>query len=332
MIIANFTPQEICTYLKLCSDSTPSGLMEIEVDNDIRSNELLDEPIENEIECKVCVKVVEIVESRLINTKKTKEEIRRELRMSCDKMKRFSRQCKEFVDKYANKVVDLIFQGLAPKVICTMITVCSESNTELMKDGFEVSVVVEKAIASKPQCVLCEFIMEKLEEVLKDKKTDEEIKHEIRSVCEKMPRTLANVCAKFVDEYFMMIVAIITTTNPKDICASLEVCESIEQNFDLLDVARDELVKCSLCRGILASIESVVENPFFERILSLSLERMEERACNSFASSYVKQCVNLVKLHGSEILDLLRNFTDNDEVCFKIKVCSSGQQGLVQMT
>ena len=36
MIIANFTPQEICTYLKLCSDDKPVGIIEIEVDNEIR--------------------------------------------------------------------------------------------------------------------------------------------------------------------------------------------------------------------------------------------------------------------------------------------------------
>lgn len=243
-------------------------------------------------------------------------------------MKRFSVQCKKFVDKYANEVVDLIFKGIAPKAACTMITLCSTSNTELMMNGFEVSPVVETKIEDKPQCVLCEFVMETLETKLKDKKTDEEIKHAIRSVCEAMPRTLAKVCSKFVDEYFMMIVAIITTTEPKDMCATLRLCESIQEEVVLLDVAKDELIKCSLCRGILASMDSIVENPFFDT----SLEKIEEKACNTFAASYVKQCVNMVKLHGEEILQLLRSFTATDEICYKIKVCFFGQFGLVQMT
>ena len=248
--------------------------------------------------------------------------------MSCDKMKRFSFQCKKFVDQHANEVVELIFKGLEPEVVCSILLVCSKSNTELMMNGFEVSPVVETKLEEKPQCVLCEFVMEKMEDVLKDKKTDEDIKHAIRTVCEKMPKSVANVCAKFVDEYFMMIVALITTTEPKDMCSSLELCESFHQDVVLLDVAKDELIKCSLCRGILASMDSIVENPFFEN----SLEKMEERACKTFAASYVKQCVDMIKLHGSEILDLLRNFTDTDEVCYKIKVCSFGQLGLVQMT
>lgn len=243
-------------------------------------------------------------------------------------MKRFSDNCKKFVEKYATKVVDLVFEGMKPEVICKMIAVCSTSNIELMMNGFEVSAVVETEVENKPQCALCEFVMDELEIELKDKKKDEEIKHAIRSVCERMPKTLANVCAKFVDEYFMMIVALITTTSPKDMCSSLELCASIQQNFELLDVAKDELIKCSLCRGILASIDSVVENPSFDT----SIEKMEERVCMKFASSYVKQCVNMVKLHGSEILDLLHNFTDTDEICYKIKVCSFGQDGLVQMT
>ncbi|CAO1419314.1 unnamed protein product [Diamesa tonsa] len=222
MIIANFTPQEICTYLKLCSDEHKPVSIEIEGSNENDLYELIDEPIENVAECKLCVTVLEIVEGQLINKKKTKEEIRHELEKSCDKMKRFSGKCKKFVDKYANQVVDLVFKGLQPKVICSMIMLCSKSNAELMMEGFDVT-ENETEIESKPQCVLCEFIMEKLEEVLKDKKTDEEIKHGIRTVCQKMPKSVANACSKFVDEYFMMIVAIITTTNPKDICSSLKV-------------------------------------------------------------------------------------------------------------
>ena len=125
----------------------------------------------------------------------------------------------------------------------------------------------------------------------------------------------------------MMIVAIITTTNPKDMCSSLKVCNKYEDTI-LFDVAKDELFKCSLCRGILTSIDSIVENPFFEK----SLEQMEETACKRFAAKYVKQCVDMVKLHGPEILDLLRNFTDTDEVCYKIKVCSFAELGFVQMS
>lgn len=241
-------------------------------------------------------------------------------------MKRFLGKCKKFVDKYANQVVDLVFKGLQPKVVCSMIMLCSKSNTELMMEGFDVT-ENETEIESKPQCVLCEFIMEKLEEVLKDKKTDEEIKHGIRTVCQKMPKSVANACSKFVDEYFMMIVAIITTTNPKDICSSLKVCHFTEETI-VFDVAKDELFKCSLCRGILTSIDSIVENPFFDK----SLEKMEETACKRFAARYVKDCVNMVKLHGPEILDLLKSFTDTDEICYKIKVCSFAGLGLVQMS
>lgn len=243
-------------------------------------------------------------------------------------MKRFSSKCKIFVDKYANQVVELIFKGLKPKVICSMILICSKSNTELMMNGFDVTSDVESEVENKPQCVLCEFVMDKLEEELKDKKTDEEIKHAIRTVCQKMPKSVAHVCSQFVDEYFMMIVAIITTTNPKDMCSSLKLCDSFE-DIVFMDVAKDELIKCSLCRGILTSLDSIVENPFFDK----SLEKMEETACKKFtAIKYVKQCVDMVKLHGPEILDLLKNFTDTDEVCYKIKVCSFAKLGLVQMS
>ena len=38
----------------------------------VGSNELFDEPIENVVECKLCMKVLKIVENQLINKEKSK--------------------------------------------------------------------------------------------------------------------------------------------------------------------------------------------------------------------------------------------------------------------
>lgn len=42
-------------------------------------------------------------------------------------------------------------------------------------------------------CILCEFVMTNLDKIIKDKKTEEEIKHAVHSVCRVMPKSIKQV-------------------------------------------------------------------------------------------------------------------------------------------
>jgi saposin len=76
-----------------------------------------------------------------------------------------------------------------------------------------------------PQCVICEFVMERLEKDLADKKTQEEIKNTVLSVCSRMPKSINEKCKSFIYQYANLVIAFIDTMPPKEICAQLDLCD-----------------------------------------------------------------------------------------------------------
>lgn len=81
-------------------------------------------------------------------------------------------------------------------------------------------------VGDTPNCVLCEFLMKQLEAELKDKKTDAEIEHAVKSICHVMPKTINAQCSKFVDQYAELVIQLLATTPPKAICSNMMLCSA----------------------------------------------------------------------------------------------------------
>ena len=77
-----------------------------------------------------------------------------------------------------------------------------------------------------PPCIMCEFVITKLDAELKDKKTDEEIKHTVRSICAKLPKTVSQPCEKFIDQYGDFIILLIQQGTPQQMCHRLKLCSA----------------------------------------------------------------------------------------------------------
>lgn len=75
-------------------------------------------------------------------------------------------------------------------------------------------------------CVICETVMTQLEKELADKTTQAEIKNAIKNVCHSMPKSFADQCSKFVDSYATLIISLIDTTPPKEICGQINLCSA----------------------------------------------------------------------------------------------------------
>lgn len=86
--------------------------------------------------------------------------------------------------------------------------------------GLDESMTVQEP----PTCVLCEFVMTKLETELKNKTEQEEIKRAIENICNHMPKTVAKSCDKFVEQYANAIITLIGSVPPKEICQRMQLC------------------------------------------------------------------------------------------------------------
>lgn len=99
-----------------------------------------------------------------------------------------------------------------------------QENVVLAKNDRYSGLDESMTIQEPPTCVLCEFVMTKLENELKNKTEQEDIKRAIESICNRMPKTVAKSCDKFVEQYANAIITLIGSVPPKEICQRMQLC------------------------------------------------------------------------------------------------------------
>lgn len=148
-------------------------------------------------------------------------------------MKRYESVCDNFVNKNTDRIIELLAKELTPKQICQQLALCVKKPVADLDidEAIIVQVVAIPAFPTKsdvsvenkevdelkdtPECVICEFVMTKLESELKDKTSRDEIKKTIENICTKMPKSVSKQCTKFVDQYAELIFILIDTMPPK---------------------------------------------------------------------------------------------------------------------
>uniref|UniRef100_A0A1I8PUJ9 Saposin n=1 Tax=Stomoxys calcitrans TaxID=35570 RepID=A0A1I8PUJ9_STOCA len=366
MLISDFKPQEICVSLKLCPKSN-NYLEEMglsaeddsssqEFDNDLSFNEVVPSeelPVEIVFQhhsegvtpnCLLCEEMIKLAEKR-INKKTTKlavetiskDDIKRALEHSCDKMRtNFRAKCHRYVDKYGDQIAELLLKEMDPKLICTELGLCLFSEQEDLEidEALKYDVIAmptENVVLGKsdrysgldtslrvqepPTCVMCEFIMTKLENDLKDKHEQEQIKAAIENVCNHMPKTVTKTCDNFVEKYADAILSMLGSVPPKQVCQRMLLC------FDGLSVVSDEVIECGVCHGATSSLL-----PYFRMVNTehdnIDATEMTEVACEAVPAKYYSICSELVEVYGKSIMHLSESIViDESSVCSQIGKC-----------
>ncbi|XP_053678850.1 uncharacterized protein LOC128729217 [Anopheles nili] len=189
MLASDFTPQEICVFLKLCVDQRPDlSLLGMELDyekrtmqqqqrpvvasvapsGDVETNEIPDSTVNGQVtieqtpmastpECLVCEEMVKEVEKRVKN-KKSKAQIKEALEHACDKLHKYRTKCEKYVDQHSDQIVELLMRQLSPKEICHSLGFCvaaKDTVDELEVDEALLDYVVEPAVVeSAPEELL----------------------------------------------------------------------------------------------------------------------------------------------------------------------------------
>jgi len=286
---------------------------------------------------------VKIVEQRVMN-KKSKDEIRRELENSCGRLKKFSVKCKNFVDKYSDRLVDLITKEMEPNEVCKELMFCvslDDIDTQDYDSGLDIFMMSlskdrmkpDEGIKEQPQCVICEFVMAQLDNELNDKKTDAEIKTALHNVCGKLPASVGKSCNQFVNNYFDMLVVLLETMQPAEVCSYMKLCPKPKLNDVMkIEKVQSDLYECAICKGLVEGIDSIIEDPYTDT----NIENLEEKLCEKFLGKCRPKCHDIAKNYGILIIKLLKNLTDSDQICYKLDLCaySSGNKvtGLLKLT
>lgn len=358
-LISDFKPQEICVSLKLC-DNSESYLDDMGIsmedfdssedksgENEIDSNEM---PVQIEFQnysppnCWLCEEVIKNVEKR-VNKHTSKDDIKKALHRSCDKMKRahLKDECNRYVDRYGDKIATLILKEMEPKMICRELGLCLWSELEDLdidealkydviaaapKDDEQLALVPynrltgldDIVVKEPPTCVLCEFVMTKLEADLKNKTTQDEIKKAIENVCHHMPKTVSQSCEKFVEQYASAIIAMIGSVPPKEICTRMQLCLA-----SLDAVVTDEVIECGVCHGVsLALLPYFKKQKDHKNVLTTDLVAI---ACETLPAKYYTICSEMVAIYGQSILHLSEQPNMNEAmICAEVGKCFDNEK------
>lgn len=206
-------------------------------------------------ECMLCVEVIGGAEGKISKDMK-KDQVEQILLRECARFRRYEGICDGFITKNTDKIIELLAKDLSPKQVCQQLSLCSKKIQDLeIDEAIIVNVVAIPSFPKKfsrvplqkiedaqiaapvyedPQCVVCEFVMTKLEDELKDKTTRDEIRAAVESICTTMPKSISTQCTKFVEQYADLIITLIDTVPPKEMCAQMGLCAAQKKEAHLL--------------------------------------------------------------------------------------------------
>lgn len=236
------------------------------------------------------------------------EDIKRALKHACDRLHKLKNKCNQIIEKYGDTIVDLILKEMTPKAICSELGMCIANEDNLQVDeALEVSVIAIPSkiqqtteighVSDSPSCVICEYVMTQLELELKDKNTQKEIEDTVRNICHKLPKTVGDKCAKFVNDYGSLVITLIATTPPKELCTQMQLCsaavkvESKSKSRILFADLRSshfilfysvEVIECAICHASTQALAKILEDPTNEH----NVEHIVEQICTKIPAKY----------------------------------------------
>lgn len=325
LLMNDFTPQEICVNLKLCTDQLGYQPFEIQVvdskNREIETNEINDNTIDGimissidrEItattpECLLCKDIIKEVEKRVVN-KKSRAEIKQALEHACDKVPRKARDdCHKYVDKYGDKIVELIIEELSPKEICAELQLCSARRFDTQDDDLDFDDAVQVKVFTSPEkipvtadtefnrltngdlpegsqsCVLCEIVITQMEKDLKKNATQDEIRNYIDHACDPCPPKYRQECIKFIDKYAETLIQTFEHLPPHEICKEMKLCDKVKV------ASKNEILDCAVCQGSVTALEVLVK----DKQVDDDIENFLYKSCQSVPARYNDRVSRLI--------------------------------------
>lgn len=243
MLLANFTPEEVCVAIKLCNPQKnvgPTDYFPVDQDGEIMTNEIPNFPLHAEKEarddqkCVVCEFIMQYIEKAMKN-KSTKDKIEKVVHEACNYLpKTVSQECNDFVNEYADLVIKLLSENISPKEICTMMKLCQAD--------------MQKMIDSIAECALCQAIISEVDRMSTDPKVDAKIEAIVGKACRLLPASKQGKCTMMLEVYEQSIINLRKDgVNTKEICKKLSLCSNSDvfamSNEHFRDRRADDLGK-----------------------------------------------------------------------------------------
>jgi len=309
-----------------------------------------------DIQCEFCEKVIQHwIDVYASNS--SLQEFKAILDGICEKVdKNNADHCKHIVDDYYIPAFEFIRTQLKPHMLCSVVGLCSPDlpqslNTskappaismvklspaqrQMAPGALNERLYVPASVvqANSPSCVMCEYVINSLDNYIEDRSNEAEIKKAVESICDKMPGSVKAMCDKFVETYEPAIVAFIVNNIDSDkMCSMLHLCDAEENysNSNLLQSNSEISLKsdssCEMCEFVMSEVFSVLKDPSDQEMVKNVLESI----CYRLPSSIERGCEDFVEKYTSVVIDFIVSGLSPDEVCSALQLCSSSMTAVV---
>jgi saposin len=220
-ISKNLTPEQFCDALDMCS-----------AEEDLEIAVFGIEKASDDSACIICEYIISYLDKALTN-KTNEDEIKQALEEVCDMLpSSVKNQCDSFVEAYTDMVIQLLTGEVTPKEVCGYLGLC-QNNIQM---GFQspilgaggpgpVMMPLEQEADDKPYCTICEYVINTVDQMLEDNKTEKEIEVALDKVCYVLPASVKKNCLDLVRDYTdQMIHMLVNNYPPQQVCSKLELC------------------------------------------------------------------------------------------------------------
>lgn len=109
-----------------------------------------------------------------------------------------------------------------------------------------------------------------------------------------MPKTVAHQCDQFIEKYADLVIAIIGTVPPKEVCTKINLCQEMnyqltgtklvnnEESWRYVKLFADEVIECGVCHGAVVAVSGIVSKPDFND----DTDKLSDEGCNSLPGQY----------------------------------------------
>ncbi|XP_013381849.1 prosaposin [Lingula anatina] len=306
-------PSSICQAMGLCRGNR-NILIVMKMQSSMLAQKLQGHVAQDEY-CTTCKEVIQDVATFVQSNKQiVKNYIKTQL---CSEMGSFAEMCNQTIDQYGDILFELLLNELNPEQVCSAIGVCSAGKSFTGGPLHLLSAVQpnKKPRVSSEVCVICEFVLQQLDNVLKDNATEEDIVTAVKNVCSLLPTTVSKSCNSFVDLYGPQVIQLLLKQlKPAQICSEIGLCNNtmIVHNVQSSDM-------CTECKIFLSYLVSL----FNENATVQEIEKGLRQLCNSLPQADQNQCDKFVAEYTPQVIQILKNMISPEEVCKAVELCTT---------
>ncbi|XP_019644751.1 PREDICTED: prosaposin-like [Branchiostoma belcheri] len=227
-------------------------------------------------------------------------------------------QCDSLIDTYGPIIFNLLEQELDPEKVCQAIGFCPSLKALRMTVLQPAQEVVQtEKVGESVGCVICEFVMQLVDEELSANSTEKEITDALDKVCSHFPDTIRDECTDFVNEYGPAVIQLLKLElDPQRICKTIGLCDE-SNSVRLVKGVGSEL--CPVCKILVQYADSLL----LENSTKKEIKDVVDKICNFLPSSVKTECHTVVEQYGDAIAELMEQALDPDFVCTKVGACDS---------